>query len=654
MSDPLSVVAGVTGVLAFTAKLTQEVITLITTIKDAPRDIADLQFDLKSLSSLVLSAHNVSVRYPLRSEDKPLEDTVRECLEQCQTVIQTIKQRLSMFQGKGKEKGIVRRGMWYLRKPTIRDERDRLRDSKAMVELSITVLNAHLMGKGQQEIIDEMSRGYEKLSRQFRDNNHARRLRRRLHDDLESVSGFGGPPRQSSFSATTEASLPMKKFLQAPDDGDMNDNDDSITIVSSRDFERPMASAKTPMTLPTDVSPVLIQATQAGNTQQVSALLSMGVSPSTRNPDGRTALHFCALHDDVTTATILINSGANIDALDEKLRTPFRVALSNESFGLAALLLRKNCAAFSPSTTDGAPSILPALFEVIRFGDSASRLPSFSELLSALRERLDSTSSKDGVFLVHEAIDRNDDTSLRILLFPGGFDPNRRDAHRVSPIHHAILLGRHALVRILIDNRADPNDFLPSNPTKKMLNPRKYPWHQLLWDQFNDDGANPLISAARKMNDPQMVGLLLEKGADPNFKVPPGGGNVLGGVCAAHHLPAAKLLIDHGADPNHMDSSGISPMYWAVVLGNEGLLRYMLEKGRGNVNIVYESKQWQLPKWSLLHLAANNGHAGVVSLLLEKGTDVTIKDAQGRTAWDLARGSIRGLIEEKLKEQGVL
>lgn len=142
MADPLSVVAGVTGVLAFTAKLAQEVITMISDIKDAPRDIADLQFDLRNLSSLVLSAHSVSVRYPLRPEDKPLEDTVKECLEQCQTVIDTIKERLSMFQGKGKAKSLMRRGMWYLRKVTIKDERDRLRDSKAMVELSITVFNA--------------------------------------------------------------------------------------------------------------------------------------------------------------------------------------------------------------------------------------------------------------------------------------------------------------------------------------------------------------------------------------------------------------------------------------------------------------------------------------------------------------------------------
>jgi hypothetical protein len=69
-----------------------------------------------------------------------------------------------------------------------------------------------LLGQGQQDIKDDMNRGYEKMVAHFQNLDRAKLLKRRLEDDLKSVSEFGG--RRSSFSNETDAGLPMRRYLQ--------------------------------------------------------------------------------------------------------------------------------------------------------------------------------------------------------------------------------------------------------------------------------------------------------------------------------------------------------------------------------------------------------------------------------------------------------
>ena len=156
----------------------------------------------------------------------------------------------------------------------------------------------------------------------------------------------------------------------------------------------------------------LLQAAQAGNTQQVRALITLGVSPSARSPDGRTALHFCAIYDDVTTAEILVEHGAEIDAKDNKLRSPLRIALGTGSLGVATFLVQRG------STLDK----FPALLDAIQSGQDPDGL---APLLKALQSRLDAVG--EGA-LLHEVLERHDDVALR-RLFDAGFDVNARDAN---------------------------------------------------------------------------------------------------------------------------------------------------------------------------------------------------------------------------------
>jgi len=143
MAEPLSILASITGVLAFSAQLTRQITTLLSEVRDAPIEIQDLKFELQNLSSLIRASHNLLTTHTLLPDDKPLEGTVAECLDRCSSAMSDIKSQLSHFWQAGSGgKSFFRAINWVIRKNEIRNSRDRLRDARAMFELAFTVLHA--------------------------------------------------------------------------------------------------------------------------------------------------------------------------------------------------------------------------------------------------------------------------------------------------------------------------------------------------------------------------------------------------------------------------------------------------------------------------------------------------------------------------------
>jgi hypothetical protein len=215
----------------------------------------------------------------------------------------------------------------------------------------------------------------------------------------------------------------MKKFLEGhsttslvfPIMDEMHALPDSGTLsTSGLSDHSPSSNDSTPQPAPEQVlaeAASLLRAAQAGNSQQVRALIALGASPSTRSGDGRTALHFCAIYDDVATAEILVEHGADVNAKDTRTRSPLRIALSTGSLNIATFLLERG------ATLDN----FPALPDAIRSGQEVEGLKSF---LGQLRARL---GTADGYALLHEVLERDDDIVLRLLL-EARFDPHAPDA----------------------------------------------------------------------------------------------------------------------------------------------------------------------------------------------------------------------------------
>jgi len=97
---------------------------------------------------------------------------------------------------------------------------------------------------------------------------------------------------------------------------------------------------------------------------------------------------------------------------------------------------------------------------------------------------------------------------------------------------------------------------------------------------FSEDGFTALHLAIFG-GQGEAMGLLLERGADPNVvstaeiaKVPP-----LGTAAFVRSVPLARLLLDSGADPNGRGEGGFTALHSAAQNEDEELARLLLERG---------------------------------------------------------------------------
>lgn len=190
------------------------------------------------------------------------------------------------------------------------------------------------------------------------------------------------------------------------------------------------------------------------------------------------------------------------------------------------------------------------------------------------------------------AIGRNDVEAVSFLLSAGA-DVNKGDAYNARPLHHAVL--RPQIMQLLLAAGAEV-------------------------DAVNGGGNTPLLTCA--------------------------GADVKGAV------PAARLLIDAGADVNYnRNKSGRTALFWAAGCRTvPELIQMLLEAGADpNLN--------GCDGFSALHLAARFRHTEGVRLLLAAGADPAAQDNRGKYPHDEATGrdhkECRELLLAALRERGI-
>jgi ankyrin repeat protein len=121
----------------------------------------------------------------------------------------------------------------------------------------------------------------------------------------------------------------------------------------------------------------------------------------------------------------------------------------------------------------------------------------------------------------------------------------------------------------------------------------------------------------------ESVRILLEHGADPNARNKSG---VTPLIFAAYDFEKTKLLVEKGADVNARSAKGMTPILVATsVYGNTATVRYLLEKGAS-------AKAASADDDDPLQNAASKGDTEMVRLLLAKGADPHRVDQAGQTA----------------------
>jgi hypothetical protein len=145
---------------------------------------------------------------------------------------------------------------------------------------------------------------------------------------------------------------------------------------------------------------------------------------------------------------------------------------------------------------------------------------------------------------------------------------------------NACHLGQAEIVKTLLENGEDVNQTHP-----------------------NADGFGGLYSAAQR-NHPDVVGILLQAGANVNMAHLASGATPLHMAVVHGHIEVVKMLLAAGANTNTITTEDATPLYVAAKNGYVDVVKALLAAGA--------SKSFPAP----LKIAEDRGHADIVALLL--------------------------------------
>ncbi|KAJ7445585.1 ankyrin repeat-containing domain protein [Mycena latifolia] len=204
-----------------------------------------------------------------------------------------------------------------------------------------------------------------------------------------------------------------------------------------------------------------------------------------------------------------------------------------------------------------------------------------------------------------------------------------------TPLSITLAKGHTDIVRILLENNADPNVPLERCGSALQFASTRGDTGavQLLLKKganINAEGGEfgSALQAACQKGHAEIVRLLLEEGADMNAK---GGaaGCAWQAACRNGHVEVVRLLLEHGADVNATGRKSWTALQAAAMNGHIEVVQLLLQHG-ADVNGIIKTSGTPLQAASL------NGHMEVVRLLLEHDADVNATGGIYRTALQAA------------------
>ena len=176
-----------------------------------------------------------------------------------------------------------------------------------------------------------------------------------------------------------------------------------------------------------------------------------------------------------------------------------------------------------------------------------------------------------------------------------------------------------------------------------LLDDKTLPCFQLLISHGLDINCNldrlgTFLILAVKRNSSTQVSWCLSHGADPNLGAYAHVWSALG-VAAEFgaDLKIVEMLLDNGVRLNGSDG-----LQAAAERGRIDMVELLLDRGAPIDEIGFAGAAGSEVKRenarSALHLAAEKGHIEIVKLLLERGADPHVRDLQGRTPLERAKG----------------
>jgi ankyrin repeat protein len=328
-----------------------------------------------------------------------------------------------------------------------------------------------------------------------------------------------------------------------------------------------MSSDKPEELLQTIISQYLIYMYLINNkdVSEIEKALKSGIDPNTHCTDGQTPLHIAVLKNRLEIATLLLNHGANVNAIDNKNYSPLHFAVMTGNLEIIKLLLDHK-AEFKDLPASRHPFFLAASLGNI---EAMKLLIQYGADPKQIYKPFNETA-------LHAAA-HNDNVDAVKFLLELGLDVNANSEFG-TPLYYA-----H-------DSYTCMNGI--SNLSAEMwLKP------------------NPIPSPKLNLN---VISLLLEKGANPNI-----GGKYIHPIHLAalgKNISLVKQLIKHGADPK-AGGEGVNGLHYAIVSGSFELVDLFLQSGIDINSNPVPSYNKENP----ICIALKTGNLEMTNFLLQKG-----------------------------------
>ncbi len=427
-------------------------------------------------------------------------------------------------------------------------------------------------------------------------------------------------------------------------------------------------------------------------------LLALAGGLFANDPDGTTPLHYAVRNQDMAQVRRLLAEHAPADAANRYGVTPLVLAVEAGNLDIVKELI-----AAGADVNHALPEGETVLMTAARTGNVA--------VLDALLQRDARVEARDGFYgetaLIWAAAADHAD-AIRTLL-DAGADVNGRSASATfarrnagltrlslgewTPLMYAAREGAMDAARVLIDRGADVNAADPDGATALVLAIINYHYDfaALLLDHHADPNladitgmaalyaavdmsslpwmfGRPEIPAASSVSSLQLIGKLLEHGADPNAaltavqiqRAHTDGDRALGvgatpflRAAKAADVPVMKLLLAHGANPNAVMKNGDSALMLAAGLGYRDGNMAVPTKDRGTPEEAVAAVQLCLDQGADVNLPGAGGNTAlhdavtgrgdldIIRYLVEHGASLEAKNERGQTPLDAARSSRR-------------
>ncbi|KAJ5804882.1 hypothetical protein N7474_010769 [Penicillium riverlandense] len=239
--------------------------------------------------------------------------------------------------------------------------------------------------------------------------------------------------------------------------------------------------------------------------------------------------------------------------------------------------------------------------------------------------------------------------NMTLFLLESGADPNCTLSNGETPLWMAICIRLKKFAEVLLNNRADPNirNHLGETALFQAVRFSYLPTVRLLIgspkgvdvNAIDNSGLTPLHAVILAERKPlgfsyarrRIFSLLLERGANAEHADNDGTTPLVRAIRNGNE-DAVRLLLQHQVDLQRTDQSGKTALHAAVEQGYTSLVR--LISGYG-ANIEAKDVQGRSP----LHLAVSLHQHDIFAFLLCKGADLETKDAELRTPLHTAAGS---------------